>query len=108
MIDHNLDKYNKALTKSVNECYEIALEARSLGKDVSTDVEIPLANDMAERVEKLIQIDGIANDIRELSKTKSREEVSLEISRKVAEMLKSDRRMALEKSVRVGLAILTE
>ncbi|WMT51457.1 MAG: DNA polymerase II large subunit [Ferroplasma sp.] len=108
MIDHNLDKYNKALTKSVNECYEIALEARSLGRDVSTDVEIPLANDMAERVEKLIQIDGIANDIRELSKTKSREEVSLEISRKVAEMLKSDRRMALEKSVRVGLAILTE
>ena len=108
MIDHNLDKYNKTLIKSVNACYEIAQEARSLGRDVSTDVEIPLANDMAERVEKLIQIDGIANDIRELSKTKSREEVSLEISRKVAEMLKSDRRMALEKSVRVGLAILTE
>ena len=108
MIDHNLDKYNQALAKSVNECYEVAREARSLGKDVSTNVEIPLANDMAERVEKLIQIDGIASDIRELSKTKSREEVSLEISRKVAEMLKSDRRNALEKSVRVGLAILTE
>ncbi len=108
MIDHNLDNYNKALIKRVNACYEIAREARSLGRDVSTDVEIPLANDMAERVEKLIQIDGIADDIRELSKTKSREEVSLEISRKVAEMLKADRRMALEKSVRVGLAILTE
>ncbi len=108
MIDHNLDKYNQALIKSVNACYEIAKEARSLGRDVSTDVEIPLANDMAERVEKLIQIDGIANDIRELSKTKSREEVSLEISRKVAEMLKNDRQIALEKSVRVGLAILTE
>jgi len=63
---------------------------------------------MAERVEKLIQIDGIADDIRELSKTMSREEVSLAISRKVAERLKDDRRLALEKSVRVGLAILTE
>jgi DNA polymerase II large subunit len=108
MIDHNLDKYNQSLRNSVNECYEIAKEARSLGKDVSTDVEIPLANDMAERVEKLIHIDGIANDIRELSKTMSREEVSLKISRKVAEMLKADRQIALEKSVRVGLAILTE
>ncbi len=108
MIDHNLDKYNQILRNKVNECYQTAEEARSLGKDVSTDVEIPLANDMAERVEKLIQIDGIADDIRELSKTLSREEVSLKISRKVAEILKDDRRLALEKSVRVGLAILTE
>lgn len=108
MIDHNLDKYNKILENKVSECYQIAEEARSLGKDVSTEVEIPLANDMAERVEKLIQIDGIADDIRELSKTMSREEVSLAISRKVAERLKDDRRLALEKSVRVGLAILTE
>jgi len=38
MIDHNLDKYNKILENKVSECYQIAEEARSLGKDVSTEV----------------------------------------------------------------------
>ncbi|MEM0140295.1 MAG: DNA polymerase II large subunit [Ferroplasma sp.] len=108
MIDHKLDKYNEMLRKKVNDCYAIATEARSLGKDVSTEVEIPLANDMAERVEELIHIKGIAGDIRKLSKTMSREEVSLQISKQVADLLKADRREALDKSVRVGLAILTE
>ncbi len=108
MIDKNLDEYNNNLRKKVDECYEIAEEARSLGKDVSTDVEIPLANDMAERVEELIHIKGIADDIRELSKKMSREEVSLYISKKVANLLKDDKKEALDKAVRVGLAILTE
>ncbi len=108
MLDKNLDEYNNNLRKKVNECYEIAKEVRSLGKDVSTDVEIPLANDMAERVEELIHIKGIAEDIREMSKTMSREEVSLYVSKKVANLLKEDKKEALDKAVRVGLAVLTE
>ena len=108
MIDKNLDDYSNNLRKKVKECYEVAEEARSQGKDVSTEVEIPLANDMAERVEELIHIKGIANSIRELSKKMSREEVSLYVSKDVANLLKNDKREALDKSVRVGLAILTE
>ncbi len=108
MIDKNLDDYSNNLRKKVKECYEVAEEARSQGKDVSTEVEIPLANDMAERVEELIHIKGIANSIRELSKKMSREEVSLYVSKEVANLLKDDKKEALDKSVRVGLAILTE
>ena len=108
MLDKKLDEYNNLIRKRVDECYAIATEAKSLGRDISTEVEIPLANDMAERVEELIHMKGIASEIRELSKTMSREEVSLKISKKVAEMLRENKDEALEKAVRVGLAILTE
>ncbi len=107
MIDKKLENYNNSIRKKVERCYEIAREARSLGKDISTNVEIPLANDMAERVEELIHIKGIANDIRKMSETMSREEISLYVSKKVTDMI-SDPNEALEKAVRVGLAVLTE
>lgn len=68
MLDKKLDEYNNLIRKRVDECYAIATEAKSLGRDISTEVEIPLANDMAERVEELIHMKGIASEIRELSK----------------------------------------
>ena len=71
------DEYRDSLKKGVDECYRIAKECRKLGLDVSGRVEIPLANDMADRVEELIEIDGISREIRELSEEMSREEVSL-------------------------------
>ncbi|SMD30549.1 DNA polymerase II large subunit [Picrophilus oshimae] len=108
MIDHSLFDYNERLRKETYECYEIAKKARAMGLDVSDEVEIPIANDMAERVEELIHISGIAGEIRELSKSMSREELSLHISKKVASLLKDNRVEALDKAVRVGLAILTE
>ncbi len=105
----NLDEYRKTLDRKVKEIYEIAARARSRGLDVKKNVEIPLASDMADRIEELIQIKGIADDIREISKTKTREEVSIEIARKTAELLvPQGKRIALDKAVRVGLAILTE
>ena len=101
--------YNGWIESRVREIYEIAREARSKGYDVSQNVEIPLASDMADRVEELIQIKGIAQQIRELSKTNSREEVSIIVARKAAELMKPQgKKVALDKAVRVGLAILTE
>ena len=101
--------YNGWIESRVREIYEIAREARSKGYDVSQSVEIPLASDMADRVEELIQIKGIAQQIRELSKTNSREEVSIIVARKAAELMKPQgKKVALDKAVRVGLAILTE
>ena len=93
----------------MREAYEIARSARATGLDVTDRVEIPLASDMADRIEELIGIRGIATEIRSLAKTLTREEISIEIARKVAEMFRKDgQKIALEKAVRVGLAILTE
>lgn len=102
-------KYSEDIERDVRACYDLASRVREQGQDVVNKVEIPLANDMADRIEELIGISGVADKIRELSKTLSREEISIEISRKVAEMYRDRGTIfALDKAVRVGLAILTE
>ncbi len=105
----SLESYRSMLWESVRESYEIARKAREKGLDVSNEVEMPLASDMADRIEELIGIKGIASEIRELAKTMSREEISIAISRRVAGMYSGEgKKVAVEKAVRVGLAILTE
>ena len=109
IIPHDIDSYRDYLWSEVRQQYEIAKEARKIGRDVTDRVEIPLASDMADRIEELIDIRGIAGRIRELVNKMSREEVSIEISREVARMFqKEGKQKAVEKAVRVGLAILTE
>ncbi len=101
--------YSAKLENEVRESYELAKRARSKGFDVTDRVEIPLATDMAERIEELIQIEGLAEMIRETSKTMSREESSIWVARQVAKnFLPQGKKIALDKAVRVGLAILTE
>ena len=105
----DLSSYREYLWKEVKLQYEIARQARELGRDVVDRVEIPLASDMADRIEELIEIRGIAKEIRDLASRKSREEVSIDIARSVARMYSSQgKKIAVEKAVRVGLAILTE
>ncbi|MEM0158412.1 MAG: DNA polymerase II large subunit [Thermoplasmataceae archaeon] len=107
--ESQVQAYTKSLWDQVREAYDIARKARSTGLDVTDQVEIPLASDMADRIEELIGIRGIASEIRQLAKVRTREEVSIEIARKVASLfVKEGKRIALEKAVRVGLAILTE
>ena len=73
-------EYFEHLQQGLKNAMEIAQAARSQGLDPSTEVEIPLAVDLAERVEKLIGIPGIAVRIRELEEMgMSREEAALAI-----------------------------
>ncbi len=103
------EEYKEAMKNRVEQCYRIAIEARSRGKDVTERVEIPLANDMADRVEELLGIRGISKEIRELAEKMSREEVSLEMARRIAaKFAKDGKEAALDKAIRTGLAILTE
>ena len=104
-----LSDYRQRLSDEVHACYDIAKRAREKGFDVTRKVEIPLASDMAERVQELIQIEGIAEKIRSVSQMFSREEVSISVARHVAASFMSEGKItALDKAVRVGLAILTE
>ncbi|MGP6220465.1 DNA polymerase II large subunit [Caldiplasma sukawensis] len=103
------EEYKRNLYSDVQECYEIARIARKKGMDILEDVEIPLANDMADRIEELIGIRGISKEIRELSQTMSREEVSIEMAKRIASRLRDQGvEKALDGAVRTGLAILTE
>ena len=71
--------YFERLESETLKLYEIANEARSKGFDVELETEIPLAKDLAERVEGLVGPKGIAKRIKELEKDMSREEVRLHL-----------------------------
>ncbi len=103
------EAYHQEISKKVEVCYDVAKIARSKNKDIRDFVEIPLANDMADRIEELLEIKGISGEIRDLSKDTSREEVALIMAKKIAERYSSNGKdKAVDMAVRSGLAILTE
>ena len=108
--------YFARLQAAAEACYKVARAARVQGFDPELDVEIPLTEDLASRVERLLRdygVAGVAARIRELSKTLDREEVSILVAKELAHRAsRTDpprkREEAIERAVRVGLAILTE
>ncbi len=101
--------YRKKLSSDIRRVYSVASDARKLGKDVTDRVEVPLASDMAARIEALLEVDGLAEIMRKMPADLSREEVAIGASKEVAKLNPwKDRRKALDIAVRVGLAILTE
>ncbi len=101
--------YFFTLQKRLDEAYELAAKARKQGYDPELYVEIPQAEDVAARVEKLVGPPGVAEKIRPLLRDMSREEAALRISMEVAKENRSQGvEKALDQAVRTGLALLTE
>jgi DNA polymerase II large subunit len=103
--------YFSEIERKVEEAYEIARRARSLGRDPELEPEIPIAEDMASRVEKMVGPPGVSRVIRELEGEMAREELAL----KVAEMIvdgrfggELDEEKRAEQAIRTALAIITE
>lgn len=111
IASEEMHEYFNGLEARLKEAIEIANRARARGGDPKPIVEIPLAKDLADRVENLIGVEGVAAKIRELEVKMSREEAALEIGRQVAEgevgsfATKKD---AVEAAIRVSMAVLTE
>ena len=108
-----MEAYFDSLDKEVKHAYGVAEAARRRGLDPETRVEIPLASDLASRVEKLLSawhVEGVADRIRELSaRDISRDMVALTIARELAmDPARGDREKRLDVALRTGLAILTE
>jgi DNA polymerase II large subunit len=105
-------EYFESLELGLDQALDIAKKARSKGKDPSTEVEIPLAIDLAERVEKLIGIPGIAARIRQLEEEGlSREEAALAIGVDFAQGklgTNASKIEAVENAIRTAVALLTE
>ena len=106
-----MEDYFNGLIDEADRCYAVARKARARGLDPETFVEIPRADDLASRVEKLLEpwhVEGVAERIRELSLKHNREEVSLLIAKEMAGQPSKSREDAIDRAVRVGLAVLTE
>ncbi|HNS25411.1 MAG TPA: hypothetical protein PKK85_05005, partial [Methanobacteriaceae archaeon] len=74
-------EYFDILEQETEKLYQIATQARKKGFDVETEPEIPLAKDLAERVEGLVGPKNVDLKIKELEDQMSREEIAFEIAR---------------------------
>ena len=108
--------YFDRLEADTHHLYEIANEARSKGLDVELETEVPLAKDLAERVEGLVGPEGVAKRIKTLEQDITREEVAFEIAAEIAsgkfeltgEKAEWDTEQRCDQGLRTALAILTE
>ena len=107
-----MQKYFAELEAKLITEMEIANAARSNGEDPHPYVEIPLAKDLADRVENLIGVKGVAQRLREIEGDgKNREESALQIGKEIAEGKVggfSDKQRAVDAAIRVSMAVLTE
>ena len=107
-----MQNYFDELAKKNEECYAVARRARGKGMDPQIKIEIPQAEDLASRVEKLLSdwsVEGVSDDIRRLTAEHgNRELVSLHIAREIAKKPAESREKAIDRAIRVGLAVLTE
>src|SRR6056297_2275488 len=101
----------ETLETELDSAMAVAERARERGGDPKPEVEIPTARDMADRVENILGIDGVAERVRELEGQMSREEAALELAKDFAEGRVGDydsKAGKVEGAVRTAVALLTE
>ncbi|MEM0330656.1 MAG: DNA polymerase II large subunit, partial [Archaeoglobaceae archaeon] len=104
-------EYHKMLNEKLEEAYKIAEIARAKGLDPEPKVEILIAKDMAERVEKLIGLNGVAKRIRELEEGgMERDKICFKIAEEIVDgkFGRMDYLEAIDKAIRTAVAIMTE
>ena len=107
------ERYFERLESGLEAALGVARRAREHGGDPTDDVEIPIAKDMADRVENILGIDGVAELVREMEADPdiSREEAALELAADFADGTVGDydtRAGKVEGAVRTAVALLTE
>ncbi len=114
-----MQAYFDHLDADVKRAYDLAETARQKGYDPEPHVSIPLAKNMAERVEGIVSVaapqlknSGVSNRIIELEKEYGSQNwkiafiVSLEVAQEKYCTFK-DKREAMEVGLRIGLAYIT-
>ncbi|WP_424001680.1 DNA polymerase II large subunit [Haloarcula salina] len=105
------ERYFETLESQLEDAFDVAERAKQRGGDPKPEVEIPTARDMADRVENILGIEGVAERVRELEGQMSREEAALELVDDFVEGTVGDydsREGKVEGAVRTAVALLTE
>ncbi|MFB6070550.1 MAG: DNA polymerase II large subunit [Halanaeroarchaeum sp.] len=105
------EAYFESIETRLEDAIALANEAKSRGEDPRPEIEIPVAKDMADRVENILGIDGVADRVRELEGEMSREEAALELVGDFVEGTVGDydtKAGKVEGAVRTAVALLTE
>ncbi len=105
-----IKEYFALIRSDLEAAYDIAAKARVKGLDACDEVEIPVAPDVAARVEGLVGPAGIAEVIRDVLKGMDRDDACFEVAVRIArgEILGGSQEELAEQAVRTGLALYTE
>ncbi len=105
------EQYFDRLESELDAAIDVANTARQRGGDPEPSVEIPVAQDMADRVENILGIDGVADRVRALEADHSREEAALALVEDFVDGTVGDfdtKAGTIEGAVRTAVALLTE
>ncbi len=108
-----LHSYYRDILSQYEAAHNLATTARSKGIDPSDSVESKTVFDLADRVNQMLRLDqfeGLADRLRELLKSTSKERAALTISQEIAlgKFGALGREEALSYGVRAGLAVMTD
>ncbi|HDR73812.1 MAG TPA: DNA-directed DNA polymerase II large subunit [Methanoculleus sp.] len=109
-VSPEMEHYFASLHEGLAEAIGVAARARARGLDPRQEVEIPVASDLADRVEALLGYRGVAARLRELEQEMSREEAALKIGDAFVaqEFGETTREEILDHAIRTSMALLTE
>ncbi|MDA4116876.1 MAG: DNA polymerase II large subunit [Thaumarchaeota archaeon] len=109
----DLEPYYTDILTQYEDAYNIAEEAKSRGLDPNEYVESKTVFDLADRVNEMLgltQFEGLAERLRHLLHTTTKERATLAIAEEIAlgkfGMMNTDQ--ALQYAVRAGLAVITD
>ena len=107
------EQYFERIEAELDRAMAVAEEAKTRGDDPRPEIEIPTARDMADRVENILGIDGVAERVRtfETETDLSREEIALALVEDFVEGRVGDYETdagTVEGAVRTAVALLTE
>ncbi len=108
-----LTDYYQDILSQYQAAYNTANTARMRGLDPKREVEPKTVFDLADRVNQMLrlgQFEGLAERLRELLKTTSKEKAALTISQEIAlgKFGAMQKQEALSYGVRAGLAVMTD
>jgi DNA polymerase II large subunit len=109
----HLENYYKNILREYELVYNVAEKAKAKGLDPNESVESKTVFDLADRVNQMLgltQFEGLADRLRELLRTTTKERAALAIAEEIAlgkfGSLKTE--TALDYAVRAGLAVITD
>ncbi len=109
----HLEIYYKGILKEYELIYNIAEKAKAKGLDPNESVESKTVFDLADRVNQMLQLtqfEGLADRLRELLRTTTKERAALAIAEEIAlgKFGNMKKEIALDCAVRAGLAVITD
>ena len=109
----HLDDYYKGILADYESTFNTAEKAKAKGLDPNEFVESKVVFDLADRVNQMLgltQFEGLAERLRELLKSTSKERATLTIAEEIAlgKFGPMQKEQALDHAVRAGLAVITD